>query len=138
MIVEASVALVAGANDDFYGLFLRQSQLDAFYTFAVSPAGQCVIASYDGAYHELVNGMLAPDMTFHHGVDAPNLFQVFACGPCLTFAINHKVVDGVTVDARYKEGYLGFYVHHGATSPRAELAARWIQVRAVLPEPGTR
>jgi hypothetical protein len=29
---------------------------------------------------------------------------------------------------------LGFYIHHGVNSPRAELAADWIQVRAIFPE----
>lgn len=134
VIVEARVALVEGGEGDFYGLFLRQSSADAYYCFSMSPSGRCVVSRYDGSYHAVVDGVLAPDMTFHAGLGRPNLFQVVACGPSLTFILNHKVITGITVDPQYKEGLLGFYLHHGYRLAAAELAVDWIQVRAMLPE----
>jgi hypothetical protein len=132
--VLAQLSLAAGADDDLYGLYLRSPSPNLYYTFAVSPAGQVVINRYDGAYTQVAAGPLAPDMKFERGLGEANLFQVVAIGPSLTFVLNGMVVTSVTVDPRYKEGYLGFYVHHGVKSPRAELAADWIQVRAIFPE----
>ena len=134
VIVLAQLSLAAGADDDLYGLYLRSAAPNLYYTFAVSPAGQVVISRYDGAYTQIAAGPLAPDMKFERGLGEANLFQAVAIGPSLTFVLNGMVVTSVTVDPRYKEGYLGFYVHHGVRSPRAELAADWIQVRAIFPE----
>lgn len=134
VIVEARMTLVEGGEGDFFGLFLRQSSPDAYYCFSMSPSGRCVISRYDGAYHPVVDGVLAPDMTFHAGPGRANLFQVVACGPSLTFLLNHEVITGIMVDPAYKEGFLGFYLHHGHRPAPAELAVDWIQVRAILPE----
>jgi len=99
----------------------------------VSPGGRVVISRYDGVYHDLVNNPLAEGMPFHSGLGQANVFGVLACGPSLTFLLNNWVVTGLPVEPAYAEGYLGLYVHHAATSPHAELAADWIQVRAIFP-----
>jgi hypothetical protein len=134
VIVQARVALLEGADDDFYGLFLRQSAPDRYYCYTLAPSGLCVVSRYDGEYHTVEQGLLAADMSFAAGLQAPNVLTVVACGPCLTFILNDKVVTGVTVEREYQEGFLGFYLHHGSTSPRAEMVADWIQIRAVLPQ----
>jgi len=134
VVVLAQLSLAAGADDDLYGLYVRSPAPNLYYTFAVSSAGQVVISRYDGEYTQIGAGPLAPDMKFERGLGEPNLFQVVAVGPSLTFVLNGMVVTSVMVDPRYKEGFVGFYVHHGVKSPRAELAADWIQVRAIFPE----
>ena len=133
VIVQAELSLAEGAEDDLYGLFLRSPTADLYYAFAVSPAGQVFIGSYDGEFMPLVSGPLDPDMQFGYGVGQPNRLQVVAVGPSLTFMLNGMLVSAEIVDERYQEGYLGFFVHHGATSARAELQAAWIQVRGVFP-----
>jgi hypothetical protein len=134
VIVQAQLSLSAGADDDLYGLFVRSPAPDRYYTFAVSPVGQVVVSRYDGEYDPLIVGPLAPDMPFGSGVGEPNLFQVVALGPSLTFLLNGMVVTTEIVDQSYQEGFLGFYVHHGSQSASAELAADWIQVRGIFPE----
>ena len=86
------------------------------------------------ANYDVIDGDLAPDMRFNRGLNQANVFQVVACGPNLTFILNGMVVTGVLVDPRYKEGNVGFYLRHGPTSARAELAVDWVQARAVLPD----
>jgi hypothetical protein len=134
VIVQAQLSLSAGADDDLYGLFVRSPAPDLYYTFAVSPVGQVVVSRYDGEYDPLVVGPLAPDMPFGSGIGEANVFQVVALGPSLTFLLNGVVVTTEIVDQSYQEGFLGFYVHHGAQSASAELAADWIQVRGIFPE----
>jgi hypothetical protein len=134
VIVQARISLVEGADDDLYGLFLRSPQPDLYYSFAASPAGHVVISRYDGEYDPLVAGPLAPDMPFESGMGKPNLFQVVALGPSLTFLLNGMVVTTEVVDPEFQEGYLGFYVHHGSQSARAELGADWIQVSGIFAE----
>jgi hypothetical protein len=131
--VQAEVSLAEGADDDLYGLFLRSPTADLYYAFAVSPAGQVFVGSYDGEFAPLVSGPLDPDMQFGYGAGQSNRLQVVAVGPSLTFILNGMLVSAEIVDERYQEGYLGFFVHHGLTSPRAEMQADWIQVRGVFP-----
>lgn len=134
VIIQAQVSLAAGADDDLYGLFLRSPSADLYYAFAVSPAGQVFVGSYDGEFAPLVNGPLDPGMRFAQGIGQPNELQVVAVGPSLTFILNGMLVTAEIVDERYSEGYLGFFVHHGTTSDRAELSAGWLQVRGIFPQ----
>jgi hypothetical protein len=133
VIVQAELSLAEGADDDLYGLFLRSPAADLYYAFAVSPAGQVFIGSYEGEFLPLVSGPLDPDMQFGYGIGQPNRLQVVAVGPSLTFILNGMLVSSEIVDERFEEGYLGYFVHHGLTSKRAELRADWIQVRGVFP-----
>lgn len=137
VIVEARMALVEGGEGDHFGLFLRQSTPDDYYCYTMSLDGRCVVSRYDGAYHPVVDGVLAPDMTFHAELGEANLFQVVACGPSLTFLLNHKVITGILVDPVCKEGFLGVYLHHGHRLAAAKLAVDWVQVRAILPVRGS-
>ncbi len=134
VIVQAQVSLIAGSDEDLYGLFLRSPEPDLYYSFAVSPDGQVVVSYYDGAYQPLVAGPLAPEMPFAKGLGEPNTLQVVAVGPSLTFYLNGNLVTAEIVDERFEEGFVGFYVHHGSQAPRAELGADWIQLRGVFPE----
>jgi hypothetical protein len=131
--IQASISLAEGADDDLYGIFLRSASAQMYYTFAVSPAGHVFVACYDNEFIPLVSGPLDPDIPFGQGLGTANRFQVVAIGPSLTFILNGTLITAEIVDERYREGYLGFFVHHGLTSPRAELAAEWIQVRGIFP-----
>jgi hypothetical protein len=133
-IVQASVSLAEGADDDLYGIFLRSATAELYYAFAVTPTGHVFVACYDSQFLPLASGPLDPDIPFGHGLGVANRFQAVAIGPSLTFILNGMPVTAEIVDERYREGYLGFFVHHGLTSPRAELAAEWIQVRGVFPD----
>lgn len=134
VLLMAQLSLVEGADDDLYGVFVRSASPNLYYTFAVTPSRLVVVSRYDGHYEPQVSGPLAPDLKFAAGLNVPNVFQVVAVGPSLTFMLNSMVVTALTVDPRYKEGYVGFYVHHGTTSIHAEAAVDWVQVRAILPE----
>jgi hypothetical protein len=133
VVIQAQLRLVEGGEDDLYGLFVRSPSADLYYAFAASPAGQVFVSSYEGEFMPLVSGPLDPDMHFGYGLDQPNRFQVVTVGPSLTFMLNGMLVTAEIVDERYQEGYLGFFVHHGSRSEKAELAADWIQVRGVFP-----
>ena len=133
-IVQARLALLEGGEGDLYGLFLRQAARDLYYRCAVSPGGHAVIGLYAGQHYDVRSGQLPPDFPFASGLGQPNLFQVVACGPNLTFILNDRVVGGVIVDVRCAEGSLGFYLHHGSRAGAAVLAADWLQARAVFPE----
>jgi hypothetical protein len=132
-IVQASVSMTEGTDDDLYGIFLRSASAELYYAFAVTPSGHVFVAAYDNQFLPLVSGPLDPDFPFAQGLGAANRFQAVAIGPSLTFILNGTVITAEIVDERYREGYLGFFVHHGLTSPRAELAAEWVQVRGVFP-----
>jgi hypothetical protein len=133
VIVQAQLSMSEGADDDLYGLFVRSPSSDLYYTFATSPSGQAFISMFEGEYVPLASGPLDPDLHFAYGLGQPNVFSVVAVGPSLTFILNGRLVGAEIVDDRYFDGYLGFYVHHGTRSVRAELAADWIQVRGVFP-----
>jgi 3-keto-disaccharide hydrolase len=133
VIIQAQLRMSEGGDDDLYGLFLRSPSSDLYYAFAVTPSGQVLVSSYEGEFLPLVSGPLDPDMHFGYGLDQPNRFQVVTVGPSLTFMLNGMLVTAEIVDDRYQEGYLGFFVHHGTRSARAELAADWIEVRGVFP-----
>lgn len=134
VVIQASVSLAEGAEDDLYGIFLRSTAAELYYAFAVSPTGHIFVACYDNEFQPLVSGPLDPDIPFGHGLGQPNRFQAVTVGPSLTFILNGTLITAEIVDERYREGYLGFFVHHGLTSPKAELAAEWIQVRTVFPQ----
>jgi hypothetical protein len=131
-VLQASVSMTQGREDDLYGVFVRSPSAELYYAFAVSPTGHVYVASYDGQFAPIVSGPLDPDMLFRYGLGEPNRFQVVAVGPSLTFFLNGMLVMAEIVDERYQEGYLGFFVHHGLTSDRAELAAEWVQVRGIF------
>lgn len=134
VIVEAELALLDGSDDCYYGLFLRQADASTYYTFAMSPGGLVWVRLH--TQHraiDIAHGPLAPDMRFHRGAGARNRFAAVTCGPCLTVLLNGMVITGTLVDPSCKEGFLGFYLHHGASSQRAGLAADWLQVRAIFP-----
>lgn len=133
VILQAQIALAEGADDDLYGVFVRSPTAELYYAFAVTPRGHVFVASYDNQFLPLVSGPLDPDLLFAQGLGAANRFQVVAIGPSLTFILNGSLVTAEIVDQRYQEGYLGFFVHHGLSSEKAELAAEWIQVRGVFP-----
>lgn len=134
VIIESELALVEGGDDCYYGLFVRQPDAGTYYTFAVSPAGLVWVRFRNGERTvDVAHGRLGPDMRFHTGKDARNRLAVVACGPCLTVVLNGMVVTGALVDPRCKEGFLGLYLHQGPNSPGADLAADWLQVRAIFP-----
>ena len=133
VILDARLSLTEGDENDLCGVFLRQTEDRRFVAWGMSPGRRCLVGAVDGGLRPLVDGPLAPDMAFAEGLGQPHRFQVVACGPSLTFVLNWMVVTGLTVDPRYKEGLLGFFVVRSAAEGRAELAADWLQVRAVLP-----
>jgi len=132
VVVDAQVALVEGAEDDLFGVFVRQSATSRYIAWGCSRAGRCLVASVDELPVPAVDGPLAADMRLARQLGERNRFQVVACGPSLTFVLNGMVVTGMIVDPRYKDGYAGFFLASMSEAP-AVLAADWLQVRGVLP-----
>lgn len=134
VIIETEVALCEGGDDCYYGLFVRQAAPGTYYTFAVSPGGLVWVRFRDqDQIVDVAHGRLAADLRFYPGLHARNRLALVAAGPCLSLVLNGMMVTGTLVDPRCKEGFVGLYLHQGALSPRAELAADWLQVRALFP-----
>ena len=133
-VLQADLSLSEGSDDDFYGLFIRQAAADTYYAVAFSISGEVwVRATLGGQHLDVARGRLAPDLRWNRGLGAENRLQIVACGPSVTVIANGMVVTGLMVDPRCKEGFCGFFLHHGGGAARAELAASWMQARAVFP-----
>src|SRR4051812_31526926 len=63
-VLQASIELAEGADDDLYGVFLRSPAAELYYAFAVSPRGHVFVACYEGEFVPLVSGPLDPDIPF--------------------------------------------------------------------------
>lgn len=133
VIFDVQLGVASGSPDDLFGIFLRQSGDQRLVFWALSPTRRCVIGLADAAFTPVVDAMLAPELKLDTAAGGRNRLQVVGIGPSLTFVLNGMVVTGITVDPRYKEGYLGYYVQRGEGAAEAELAVDWVQVRAVLP-----
>lgn len=136
VIVDTRLELLAGDDNTAYGVYVRQTANTSYIGWGMSASGRILVgAVIDNAWHTLADADLAPDLPFDRGLGVPNRFQVVAIGPALVFVLNGAVVTGLTVDARFKEGYLGYWLLRGSSAPAdAVLAVDWIQVRAVLPD----
>jgi hypothetical protein len=131
--LDASISLAAGDEHDFAGIFLRQSSERTYVALAMSPTGYVYLATIaDGVAQPVVEGPLTPGIPFNSGVGAWNRVAVVAFGPSLVFVLNGSVLVHLAVDQRYVQGYAGLFVQQGASSAEAKVAARWVQVRAVL------
>lgn len=131
--IDASIALAAGEEHDFAGIFLRQSSERNYVALAISPTGYIYLATIaDGVAKPVAEGPLTGDIPFNAGVGAWNRLTVVAFGPSLVFVLNGNVLAHLAVDQRYAQGYSGLFLQHGAASAEAKAAARWAQVRAVL------
>jgi hypothetical protein len=134
VILDCRLSLEEGADDTVYGVYVRQGEQARYVGWGVTPTGHCLIGLVDGGWTPLVDAALAPDLPFERGLGQPNRFQVVTCGPAITFVLNGAVVTAITVDTRYKDGYLGYWLLQGPSAERATLAVDWLQVRAVLPD----
>jgi hypothetical protein len=134
VLLDVELGVVSGAQDDLFGLFLRQSGEQRLVFWALSSTGRCVIGLADGSFTPLVDGPLAAGMAFDASAGGRNRLQVVAIGPSLTFVLNGMVVTGITVDPRFGAGYCGFYVQRGGGAEEAVLGVDWAQLRAILPE----
>ena len=133
VIVEAQLRLQEGDAADAYGLFVRKAPSGRYLALAVTAAGGAWIRHFDGrGFDDLAVGPLAPGIPFDRGTDAANLFQVVACGPGVTFALNNHPVLAITVAPGLAEGEVGCFTAHGGSSVRATALVDWLQVRPVL------
>jgi hypothetical protein len=133
IILDVSLALETGSDEDRYGVYLRQTSEHRYVVFGITPTGRVLIALVDAQESmPLVDADLAPDMPFAHGVGAENRITVVSIGPSLTFMLNGAAVTGITVDPRYQDGVVGAFVQRAGTNLQASIGVRWVQVRAVL------
>jgi hypothetical protein len=134
VVIDVHMTIVAGDSLDMAGVYLRQGEPDRYMACGVGPGGFVGIVAVDGSHREpLVGGPIAGDLPFNLGVGAANRITIVACGPCITFLVNHAVVAGIAVDARYKEGHAGVLVADGGGGERAAAAVTWAEIRALLP-----
>ncbi len=133
VLIDARLELLEGADDTVYGVYVRQSQGARYVGWGMTPTGRILAGAVDQSWQPYVDVDLATDMPFDHGLGRPNRFQVLTFGPAIVFVLNGAVVSGITVDARFKEGFVGFWLLQGLQTPRAAMAADWLQIRAVLP-----
>jgi hypothetical protein len=134
VIVDVSLAVASGDDGDLAGVFLRQSADQRYIVVAISAAGYVYIAQVDGAAQPVAEGPLTPNIPFHRGLGAWNRLTIVAFGPSLVFVLNGEVLAHLAVDQRFKEGFAGLFLQQGGSSPAASAAARWVQIRAVLPD----
>jgi len=138
VIVDAVVSLERGADNDAYGLFVRQTEEQTYLAFLVTPGGQgSLVMVAGGASSPIAGGPLPADAPFAPGTGAPNRLTIITAGPCITCLINGFVVTGTTVDARYKAGLAGVVLARlSSGSDDPVVALSWAQVRALLPDQG--
>jgi hypothetical protein len=134
VLVDARLTLQAGGDDTVYGLYVRQTAGASYAAWGMSPTGRIVAGVVaNNAWHPMADADLAPDLPFARGLGQPNRFQVLALGPSLVFVLNGAIVTGINVDARFKEGFLGYWLLRGQQAEEAVMAVGWLQLRAVLP-----
>lgn len=131
VVVDASVALLEGDERTLGGLFVRQSAGTRYVAVAWSPAGYMYAANVDGTPHPVVEGPLTSDMPFRRGLGEYNRLTVVSLGPSLVALLNGAILFHLALDDRYKEGYAGLFLAQ-ASPGAARIAARWVQIRAVL------
>ena len=136
VVLDASLAVEAGDDNDLAGLFLRQSAERTYVVVALSPAGYVYVATLDGGPKPVAEGPLSADIPFQRGLGAWNRLTIVAFGPSLVVVLNGSVLVHLAVDQRFAAGHAGAFLQQGSTSARARAAVRWVQVRAVLPEQG--
>lgn len=136
--VLVDVVMEAGgqADDEGFGVFVRQVTPTRYVALRVSRAGGLAITCFDGEAPEqpLAVGVLHDEIPFDP--DGPNRFTVVAAGPSITLALNGWVVTGVLVDHRYAEGHAGVLIEQRHADSTPCLSVRWFQARALLPDPG--
>jgi hypothetical protein len=133
VVIDVHLTIVAGDSLDMAGVYLRQGEPDRYMACGVGPGGFVGIVAVDSSRREpLVGGPIGADLPYNLGVGA-NRITIVACGPCITFLVNHAVVAGIAVDARYKEGHAGVLVADGGGAQRAAAAVTWAEIRALLP-----
>lgn len=147
VVLDAALELVTGPPDSTFGIYLRQSTPQHYVLWTLTPQRRFRVGLVDGGYQPVHDGLLGPDIPLR--ATGPNRFTVLACGPCLTFVLNDRVVTGAMVDQRWAQGAAGAWVQAGelaaepptaplADHPGATLRLHWVQARAVLaPLPAT-
>jgi hypothetical protein len=134
VLLDTRLTLVAGGDDTVYGVYLRQGAGDRYVGWGMTPrrrvfAGVVV----DGGWHTMLDADLDAGLPFAEGIGGTNRFQVVAVGPSLVLVLNGAVVGALSVDARFAEGHLGYWVLRGQQAEEAVVAVDWLQLRAVLP-----
>jgi hypothetical protein len=133
--LDTEVGLLAGADQDRYGLTFRQSAEERYAACTITPTGHLAIGLVDHGPALVVAEASLTDLPgFQPGIGARNRVSVVVCGPTATCLVNGVAVAAAMLDARYASGRVGAVLVH--TSPAADVRAgvTWAQARAILPE----
>lgn len=134
--LEAELGLLEGAERDRYGLYFRQSAEERYAACTINGLGHLSIGLVDnGPALVVAEGTLDQVPGFQRGVGAINRLGVVVCGQVAACVVNGVAVAGVVLDARYTTGKIGALVVHTSEAPRARVAVRWAQARALFPDP---
>lgn len=126
-VVDTVVRLHGLADDEGFGVFVRQNQPSRYVGLRVTPGRVMAISAYDGMEQPIAVGSLAPGMVLHPD---ENRVTVACVGPSITLSLNGLVATSVLVDARYVDGFCGVLLEQRHdTTP--ELEVRWMQLREV-------
>ena len=131
VVVDASVALLEGDEHTLGGLFVRQSASTRYVAVAWSSAGYVYAANVDGTPHAVAEGPLTGDIPFRRGLGEYNRLTLVTLGPSLVALMNGAILFHLALDERYAEGHAGLFLAQ-ASAGAARVAARWVQIRAVL------
>jgi hypothetical protein len=133
--LDAELGLLEGADEDRYGLFLRQGAAEHYVACTVSAAGELAFGLVNGGPPLVIaSGPLGPEVPFARGVGVTNRLTIVSCGPVAAVIVNGAVVVGVAIPEEYGSGPAGALLAHTSASPRARVGVRWAQVRALLPD----
>jgi hypothetical protein len=126
-VIDCVVRPVRLADDEGFGVFVRQQRPDRYVGIRVTPGRIVAISGFDGDEQPIAVGPLAEAMVLHAD---RNRMQVAAVGPSITFSLNGLVVTSVLVDPRFIDGHVGVLLEQRAdTVP--ELIVEWAQLRDV-------
>jgi hypothetical protein len=126
-VIDCVVRPVGLADDEGFGIFVRQQRPDRYVGIRVTPGRIIAMSAFDGDEQPIAAGPLADAMVLHAD---RNRLQVAAIGPSITFSLNGLVVTSVLVDARFVDGHVGVLLEQRADAA-PELIVEWAQLRDV-------
>ena len=133
--LDAEIGLLAGADQDRYGLTFRQSAEERYAACTISPTGKLAIGLVDHGPALVVAEASLDDMPgFERGMGARNRVSVVVCGPTATCMVNGVAVAAAILDARYASGRVGAVLVHTSQAAHVQAGVTWAQARAILAE----
>jgi hypothetical protein len=133
VVCSTCLQLTDGAQDDYYGIFLRRARKGKraghYIAFTVSATGIVGVFGFDGrSFLPIVESVLPTGRTFAAGLRVNNVFTAVLNGSAVSLLLNDELVISLALDDAEATGELGPFVRHGFLSPQARIATEYVMV----------